>query len=241
MALFRPYERKAPEAADSTQDTSGTPGKPSGDRISSLTPKGERRAKKLSTTGDTSVDVARTGASPADQGDGTKRVVSRTPQKKQGATLTRKQAETQRMQRLHPSLSKSDQRRANRETRYKARVDSWDKVESSPERLLIRDYIDVRWTITEFLIPVMLLLMVSVVATTALWPNLSLYIGGGLYLMLALAIINTWIMWRGFKKVLAERVPNATKRGLLMYMFNRSLMIRRFRRPGPRVERGASI
>ncbi len=144
------------------------------------------------------------------------------------------------MQRLHPNLSKADQRRANRDSRYKSRVDTWDKVEGSPERILLRDFVDVRWTITEFLLPVMLLLMASVIATSR-WLAISFYIGTGLWLMLGLSIINTAIMWKGFKTLLAERVPNASKRGLLMYMFNRALMIRRFRRPGPRVVRGEAI
>ena len=78
------------------------------------------------------------------------------------------------------------------------------------------------------------------IATSA-WPAVSFYIGTGLWLMLGLSLINTAVMWNGFKKVLAEKVPDAPRRGLLMYMFNRSLMIRRFRRPAPRVVRGASI
>ena len=232
MGLFRPYERKAPEAADPTQDVQGTK---SGGRISALTPKGEKRANKTTSVGSTAV-----APSPVENAERTAQTIARTPQKKQGATPTRKQAETLRMQRLHPSLSKADQRKANRDSRYRARVDTWDKVEGSPERILLRDFVDVRWTITEFLLPVMLLLMVSVIATSA-WPAVSFYIGTGLWLMLGLAIINTAIMWKGFKTVLAERVPHASKRGLLMYMFNRALMIRRFRRPGPRVVRGATI
>ena len=235
MGLFRPYERKAPDAIDPTE---GDQPIPAGGRISSLTPKGEKRANKR----DASQPVS--PASPAQPSttkrSGATQVVTRTPQKKQGATPTRKQAEADRMQRLHPSLSKSDQRRANRDSKYKARVDTWDKVEGSPERTLLRDYVDVRWTVTEFLLPIMMLLMVSVIATSA-WPAVSFYIGTGLWLMLALSIINTAVMWNGFKKVLAERVPDAPRRGLLMYMFNRALMIRRFRRPGPRVVRGASI
>ncbi len=236
MGLFRPYERKAPDAIDPTPGDQSTP---VGGRISSLTPKGEKRATKR--------DSASQPASPSSPAEpnstkraGATQVVTRTPQKKQGATPTRKQAEADRMQRLHPNLSKADQRRANRDSRYKTRVDSWDKVEGSPERTLLRDYVDVRWTITEFLLPVMMLLMVSVIATSA-WPAVSFYIGTGLWLMLGLSIINTAVMWNGFKKVLAEKVPNAQKRGLLMYMFNRALMIRRFRRPGPRIVRGASI
>ena len=54
-------------------------------------------------------------------------------------------------------------------------------------------------------------------------------------------LINIWFMWRSFKRLLAERVPNARKKGLLMYMMNRAIMIRRFRRPAPRIKRGDPI
>lgn len=226
MGLFRPYERKAPDA-----DTASSPEVArSGDRISALTPKGEQRV---------SVPVAEAPAQPV-EAERTTRVVTRTPQKKQGATPTRRQAEAERMQRLHPNRSKAEQRRLDRDSRYKSRVTSWDKVESSPERTLLRDYVDVRWTVTEFMLPAMLLLMAAVVATSR-WITVSTYIALGLWVLLGLSFINTAVMWINFKKVLAERVPGASKRGLLMYMFNRSLMIRRFRKPSPRVVRGASI
>ncbi len=230
MGLFRPYERKATDASGTTQPDSTT----GGGRISSLTPKGERRSEKRS-----GATAAEAPTLPVESPRPTQ-VVSRTPQKKQGATPTRKQAEADRMQRLHPNLSKAEQRRLNRDSRYKSRVDTWDKVENAPERVLLRDYIDVRWTITEFMLPAMLLLMAAVVATSR-WLTVSTYIGLGLWVLLGMSFINTAIMWRGFKKVLAERVPGASKRGLLMYMFNRSLMIRRFRRPPARVVRGADI
>ncbi|MDO5735205.1 MAG: DUF3043 domain-containing protein [Propionibacteriaceae bacterium] len=229
MGLFRPYERKAADAAGSTQPEEAT----SGGRISSLTPKGEKRSDKAVVIAP--VAPAEPVASPQNA-----KVVTRTPQKKEGATPTRRQAEADRMQRLHPNLSKAEQRRADKDSRYKSRVDTWDKVEASPERVLLRDFIDVRWTITEFMLPAMLVLMAAVVATSR-WIAVSSYIAIGLWVLLAMSFINTGIMWSGYKKVLAERVPNARKRGLLMYMFNRSLMIRRFRRPSPRVVRGADI
>ncbi|RMB59637.1 DUF3043 domain-containing protein [Tessaracoccus antarcticus] len=227
VGLFRPYERKAADAPGTAPQEKAT----GSSRISSLTPKGEKRAVATAT----SPATAPTVEAPAGP-----RVVTRTPQKKEGATPTRRQAEADRMQRLHPNLSKSEQRRADRDSRYKSRVDTWDKVENSPERTLLRDYIDVRWTITEFMLPAMLVLMAGVAATTR-WLGVSTYLALGLWVLLGLSFINTAVMWSGFKKVLAQRVPNASKRGLLMYMFNRSLMIRRFRRPGPRVARGASI
>ena len=62
-----------------------------------------------------------------------------------------------------------------------------------------------------------------------------------LWVLLGFTLINVGIMWRGFKKLLAERYPDASTRGLLVYMFNRSLMIRRFRQPAARINRGDAI
>jgi hypothetical protein len=40
--------------------------------------------------------------------------------------------------------------------------------------------------------------------------------------------------------VLAERLPGAPTRGLMMYGINRAIQIRRFRMPAPRIKRGGS-
>ena len=144
------------------------------------------------------------------------------------------------MERLHPNLTPKEQRKADREASARQRMESWDKIESSPERVLARDYVDARWTVTEFMFPVMILIMAGTMATAA-WPLISLAIGLGLWLMLILSLINTWFMWRVFRRLLARRVPGASPRGLRMYMFNRAMWIRRFRRPAPRINRGETI
>jgi hypothetical protein len=59
-----------------------------------------------------------------------------------------------------------------------------------------------------------------------------------MYVFLLVAVIDVFLMWRGFKKVLADRLPRASTRGLLMYGMNRCIQIRRFRIPPPRVKRG---
>jgi hypothetical protein len=48
-------------------------------------------------------------------------------------------------------------------------------------------------------------------------------------------------MWRGYKRVLAERLPNSSTKGLLMYGVNRCIQIRRFRMPPPRIKRGEAF
>ena len=59
-----------------------------------------------------------------------------------------------------------------------------------------------------------------------------------MYAFILLVLLDCFLMWRGFKKVLAERLPKASPEGLLMYGMNRSIQIRRFRMPAARIKRG---
>lgn len=141
------------------------------------------------------------------------------------------------MERLHPSLTPKQQRKADRQARADARIEAMDRAEQSPERVLLRDFVDSRWTINEFVLPGMILIMAATMVTIN---NvvLSSWVALGLWVLMIMAFINTGFMWRSYKRVLAERLPGTPTRGLLMYMFNRALMIRRFRRPAPRIARG---
>ena len=219
MALFRPYERN-----DKSSST---------DHISTLTPKGEKAAAKASQKATGAPAPAVDSPTPA---GAPKQVV----RKKEGATPTRRAAEAARMERLHPTLTPKEQRKADAQAKSRARNEAWERVEKSPERQLLRDYVDTRWTVAEFMLPAMILVMAAVMVTMN---NvvLSSWISMSLWVLLGFTFINVGIMWRGFKKLLAERHPEASTRGLLMYMFNRSLMIRRFRQPTPRIKRGEAI
>ena len=185
VALFRPYERN-----DKSSST---------DHISTLTPKGEKAAAKASgkpaAAAEPAVDTAATAAP--------KQVV----RKKEGATPTRRAAEAARMERLHPTLTAKEQRKADAQSKSRARNEAWER--------------DVMVT------------MNNVVVSS--WISMSLWV------LLGFTLINVGIMWRGFKKLLAERYPDASTRGLLVYMFNRSLMNRRFRQPAARINRGDAI
>lgn len=222
MALFRPYERT---------DSSAT-----SDRIASLTPKGEKAAAK------SEKDAAITPAAPAATADAAAvdEATSTAPKKKQGPTPKRKDAEAARMERLHPTLTPKQQRKADSAAKSRARMDAWDRTERAPERQLLRDFVDTRWTVAEFMLPAMILIM-ALVMVTMNNVVLSSWISMSLWVLMFITIINIGFMWRGFKKLVAERHPGAPLKGLLMYMFNRSLMIRRFRQPSPRVKRGDAI
>ncbi|MFV0428845.1 MAG: DUF3043 domain-containing protein [Arachnia sp.] len=223
MGLFRPYERASDDEASPTTKL---------ERRKALTPSGKAKPPKPQPTQDTH-------AEPSEALSAT-RVVTRQPQKKQTATRSRKQAEAERMERLHPSRTPREQRKADRAANVQARAQAWEQQENSKERVLLRNYLDSRWTLTEFLLPAMILIMVGVMATAS-WPVLSSAIALGLWALLLASFIEIFIKWRSYKRLLAERAPGTSTRGLLMYMYNRAMMIRRFRRPSPAIERGAII
>lgn len=179
------------------------------------------------TTGDTAVSTAATQAATG---------AKLTP-KKDRPTLTRAEAEAQRRARVNPQLSPKEAKRQLRERNRVTRMKAMVEQENEPTKVLLRDYIDHRWTMTEFLMPVMILLAAG-------------SIGFGRYLlaqqlfslaMLALFagwIVNVWWVWRGFKKEASQRLAQPNFRGLLMYANNRMLQIRRFRQPAARIKRG---
>ncbi len=109
--------------------------------------------------------------------------------------------------------------------------------ERTPEKALMRDYVDARFNLGELLLPS----VVVILATTllgSLVQSLAVITTLAMYLFILAVILDEFLMWRGFKRVLAERLPGAPTRGLMMYGINRSIQIRRFRMPAPRLKRG---
>lgn len=161
---------------------------------------------------------------------------SRTDGKKSAPTPTRREAEAARRARLNPQLSPKEARKRDRQTQYAARDRQFAAVEASAPRSLMRDHVDSRFNPAEFAMP----LLLGVMALTLIPPLLP-YIQWFLYLTwayIAVMILDVVLMWRGYKKLLAERHPGEPLRGLLMYGFNRQMTFRRWRRPAPRIKRG---
>jgi hypothetical protein len=157
--------------------------------------------------------------------------------KKDRPTPTRKEAEAARRQRMTTKLSKKEARAAaSRQSRIE-RMKAISAREATPEKVLMRDYIDARFNLGEFLLPgVVVILLISLVGSY--WPRLTLITTLAMYMFIVGVFFDGYLMWRGFKKVLASRLPKASPKGLLMYGMARSTQIRRFRRPLPRIKRG---
>ncbi len=157
--------------------------------------------------------------------------------KKDRPTPTRREAEAARRQRFSQNLTKKQSRAmAGREARAE-RMKAVSVRESVPEKVLMRDYVDARRNLGEFLLPSVVIILAVTVLGQYL-PLVAQLATAVMYIFILAVVLDGFLMWRGFKKVLAKRLPKSSPRGLLMYGMTRGTQIRRFRMPAPRIKRG---
>lgn len=181
------------------------------------------------------VEAVPTSPQPSESVDG-----KRKPVKKDAPTLSRKQAERLRMERLHPTLSPKELKRTERLRNMEKRREAYQAEDMRPEKVLLRNMIDSRFHVSEMILPLMLLVL-STIFFYPWMPQLMEWSTYAVWVLLLISIIEIVIEWNRFKKILAERLPKASKRGLLMYLINRIIQIPRFRTPAPVVKRGDTI
>ena len=161
--------------------------------------------------------------------------------KKVVPTPTRKEAEAARMERLHPTLSPAEQRRRDRAARSAGREEQFRKADEQPGRALLRDFLDSRTGMAQWWMPVIMMSLALALAAMYLSPELALIATFVPYLALALLAAHIFLLWRQYKALHAERLPKEPVKGLLVYLINRIISLRKFRTPPPRVKPGDQI
>ncbi len=101
----------------------------------------------------------------------------------------------------------------------------------------MRDYVDARFSLGELLLPSVVVILLTT-AFGSFVPSMAVFTTMAMYVFILAVIVDQVLMWRGFKRVLAQRLPKAQTKGLLMYGVTRSTQLRRFRMPPPRLKRG---
>jgi len=108
--------------------------------------------------------------------------------------------------------------------------------DKGPVRRFIRDYVDARRNLGEFMLPVMVLVLALSFIPS---PYVFVFVSVGVYGLLGAAALDSWLMWRRLKKVLVAKFgEDKVGRGLAMYAVMRGFQIRRSRMPRPMVKRG---
>lgn len=156
---------------------------------------------------------------------------------KKGPTPSRRQAEAERRERLHPTLSKKELKAREKELARVRQDRAYVKLESQPERVLMRNMVDAKWSFSEFVWPLMFLALAALLS--AVWQPVIAEIANYIvYGMVVIVTIEVGITWYRFKNVLKRRYPGTPTRGLLAAMISRMITMRRFRRPGTALNRG---
>lgn len=108
--------------------------------------------------------------------------------------------------------------------------------DKGPVRRFIRDHVDARWNVGEFMLPVMILVLALSFVKV---PAVFLIVSVGVYGLLLAAAVDSWFMWRRLKKHLIAKFGAAkVGRGLAMYAVMRGFQIRRSRMPRALAKRG---
>lgn len=163
-------------------------------------------------------------------------------------TPTRKASEAANRRPLVPTdrkgagLTERQRVRSIREREYQALRTGDERYlparDKGPQRRWVRDFVDARWSLGEFFLPIAL---VIVLATMFLANNriAATIITIVLYGVVLLSILDMVVMTRVLKRRLAANFgADNVVRGLVWYGVTRSMQIRRVRLPKPKVKRG---
>lgn len=108
--------------------------------------------------------------------------------------------------------------------------------DKGPAKRFIRDYIDARWGVAEFMLPVMLIVLAL---SFVRQPWAMLIVFTLVYGLIAAAVVDTFLAWRRIKKKLVAKFgADAVARGDGFYAAMRAFQMRRTRMPRPIVKRG---
>lgn len=108
--------------------------------------------------------------------------------------------------------------------------------DKGPLRRYVRDYVDARWSLGEFMLPAMLVVLALSFIRQS-WAMLLVFVV--VYGLIIFAVLDAILMWRRIKKQLVAKFgADRMERGLAMYAVMRAFQMRRTRMPKPQVERG---
>ena len=134
-----------------------------------------------------------------------------------------------------------DKARADRSKQLQAmrRGEDWalGARDRGPAKKLARDYVDAHRRPMEFYMYALILLIIALFAgksNTALANYMQIF----LLAIIAVIAVDGFLLNRSIKKVVQERLPNESSRGLAFYAIMRALQLRRFRTPAPRLKPG---
>lgn len=181
---------------------------------------------------------------------------AKAPKGKGRPTPTRREAEAKNLKPMIPKDRKLAKQRA-RERQNEAWRRQQIAMETGDERYMpardqgrirrfTRDYVDARWSLAEWVLPMMLFLIVVMLGMVFLARVTSEYVAAmvvqgvtyATYGLLFIGIFESIYVNAKIKRLVQEKYPNEPWKNNWFYTFSRMIMTRRWRSPRPQVKRG---
>ncbi|MFI1967806.1 hypothetical protein BLA24_22650 [Streptomyces cinnamoneus] len=171
----------------------------------------------------------------------------RDPQAPKGRpTPKRSEANSQRRSQAAAPANRKDAAKRSREARRADLARQREALASGDERYLpardkgpvrsfARDYVDSRYSVAEFFLPLAVLILILSMVNRGQFQTYVLLLW---MIVIALIVINSVITGLTLKRALAQRFPGENVRGAVPYALMRTLQVRRLRLPKPKVKRG---
>ncbi|MFD7439473.1 DUF3043 domain-containing protein [Streptomyces sp. NPDC059861] len=144
-------------------------------------------------------------------------------------SMTRKEAAKRQREDRRAAMERQRQALAGGDERY---LPARDK---GPVRRFARDFIDSRFNIAEYFLPMAVVILVLSMVRVQSLQSIALLLW---LVVIVLIVLDSVATGYRLKKRLAERFPDENKRGAVAYALMRSLQMRRLRLPKPQVKRG---
>jgi len=129
--------------------------------------------------------------------------------------------------------------RTDRARRYEAMKagEAWalNPRDRGPARALARDYIDSKRRISEYYMYLLIVLLAAIFVRSKVVQD---YVSPLVLVLVVIILIDAQFIRYRLRRLVSERLPGESTRGLTMYAVMRALQIRRFRVPAPRVHPG---
>jgi hypothetical protein len=169
-----------------------------------------------------------------------------TPTGKGRPTPTRKEAEAAARERARAGMDKKAAQKVLREKRAESNRRMREGMRTGEEKYLpardqgpvrraVRDWVDARVSVAEFLLPLLLLILVLQASGSKQLVQLSSQLWA--VTILLLLVDTVWIRFR-LQRVLRERFPDESLKGTTFYALTRMLQLRFMRLPKPNVKVG---
>ena len=187
---------------------------------------------------------------PADKAVVTDSKQTRDPQAPKGRpTPKRSEAQTQRRSVANTPTTRKDAAKRQREDRRAAMERQRQALATGDERYLpardkgpvrrfARDWVDSRFNVAEFFLPLAVVILVMSVVNNAAIKNLALLLW---LIVIVLIVLDAAVSGFRLRGRLAERFPDQNKKGAVAYGLMRSLQVRRLRLPKPQLKRGGRL